>query len=54
MLMGNLMEIHVYTLLRLSHLIYFYIDAKKFLIEICNLPVCFVFTSDVKRIFCKV
>lgn len=39
MLMGNLMEIHVYTLLRLSHLIYFYIDAEKFLIEICDLPV---------------
>lgn len=42
MLLGDLTVIHVYTLLRLSNLIYFYIDKRKFLIEICDLLVCCV------------
>lgn len=42
--MGDLGVIHVYTLLRLSYLIYFYIDKREFLIEIYDLLVCSVIT----------
>lgn len=40
--MSDPMVIHVNTLLRLSNLIYFYIDKRKFLIEISDLLVCCV------------
>lgn len=42
--MGDLGVIHVYTLLRLSYWIYFYIDKREYVIEICDLLVWSVIT----------